>query len=240
MNAARLLPGDESMLERFFGHDQVAFERSTAGPMLDNQKLFGRLRPHGLHHSAEVPDDELLRVDQKYPSAAWPSVCDGVIVYDDRELTAQPIRETRSSGGGYDADSDQMHTTLVRYAVVSRRLMQLERTSRVSLQVLEAYYGDRGALCSEPKRDDDGKVIAQPVGRLVAVYPLTATGGRLLRASDDGKRARFHLAPMQRMENIVRQPGTQERKELLARVLREAEQLFADACSAWNALRGPR
>jgi hypothetical protein len=227
--SGRITFGDERLLQQFFGRYQVAFERSTAGATLENASLLGQLRPDGVHANADLRPEQYLKIEQKYPAAPEPRVVDGRVVYSALEITAYPTAETRNEGG-YEPDSE----VLIRYALVTRRLMQLERQSRTSVQVLEAYFGDRGARCSEPKRDDDGRLVAA-VGRLVAVYPITAAGKDLLHESS--KKSRLHLTPIARMENIVRQPSA-EQKALLAKAERSATAMLHEACERWNTIAG--
>lgn len=244
--SGRLTFGDEALIKQFFGRYQVAFERSTAGATLERAELHGKLRPRDPDTGKDVfvsNDEQLVKLEQKYPAAREPRIAGGRIVYCDREVTAYPTAEMRAEGG-YEIDSE----VLIRYALVTRRLMALERQHKLSVQVLEAYYGDRGARCSEPRRDDDGKLIPA-VGQLVALYPLTAAGRELLRLSEEpstprvGKksqkkqRPRFHLTALERMENIVRQPQGRQH-ELLALAQRQATALLHEACERWNTIAG--
>lgn len=189
---------DENDLSWFFR--QTLYERSTMGYLLERAKLF----------------------DLQAPAAPpWPTIVDGEIVYGENEVTARPTAETREQSGHVPDDQE-----LIRFAHVSRRIMQLKQRATVSADVLEAYLGSSGERWALTKQ-----------GRIVAVYAHTATGKKLVRHSLEQNAksgAKLDLSPAERIEVIVLGKADTGRREALARALREAEALLRAAICAWN------
>lgn len=109
-----------------------------------------------------------------------------------------------------------------RYAVISRRL---DRVPRQSVSVLQRYYGDDGARCGGSRH-----------GRIMALYPLTATGRALLASAGSSPVSMGQLDRFSSwlLEDTSRTPNL-TRRAALARVDSEARELYRAAVEAWNA-----
>jgi hypothetical protein len=112
---------------------------------------------------------------------------------------------------------------LTRYAQVSRWLMRIPPGA---VRVLEAYYGLDGYRWGSTKW-----------GRVMAVVPLTLTGGALLQRMVNP----FALAPNALLANHVDQidriAETERRivaRQKIVEGTREAMRMYAQACTVWN------
>jgi hypothetical protein len=214
-------PHDESRLSWFFSQGQIAFERSTMGPMLAHAELFGHAGQ--LRYSERALGYEVQAERIRRGPSAWACVTDGAIVYSGRELTARPTAETRQASGYVPNLRDmEMH------AEVSAVLRAVERCCPFAALVLEAYFGDAAA--------DWQRSLPKP-GRIGALYHLTEAGARLLEASaaEALKRGQpVASTPARRMANEVAAPKKSERVRVgLLRCERQALVLRAEASAAW-------
>ncbi|HEX2676752.1 MAG TPA: hypothetical protein VHM19_08935, partial [Polyangiales bacterium] len=204
-------------------------------------------------------EEQLISVADKYPTPRAPVYGKhGQVIGHEDAYTAQQSQSAHR-GGGKTRDDDAYETALIEFGKVTRRLLAIGRQHERSVLVLEAYYGDRGEQCEQPRRWEtkDGErvvevVIAAAVGRIVALYPLTGAGRELLRLSEPtpgkGKKTRkkqaqapsanLRMTKIARLENIVRQPQGQQQLELLGRAQHEAELMLHEAHERWNTVSG--
>jgi hypothetical protein len=138
---------------------------------------------------------------------------DGTQLGGHREVTAKP---KGSSVVGSPEQSDADPVWLIdtsRAGRVARRVGQLNQRHGA---VLQAYYGD-GATVS---------ALAHAHGRLVLLYPLTATGADLLERSDAADPWRFLAEFMTELDDAAR--------KLDADMQGEAYHLLCDATDTWD------
>jgi len=211
---------DELSLTWFFSQGQIAFERSTMGPMLERAEMFGNeftgvaVREEGrlvIHQLAY----ERLRRDP----TPWGRVADGEIVYSGREVTARPTAETRNASGYTPELRD-----LYKHAEAS---MVLRTMDWRAVAVLRAYYGDDGAEWARRPKP----------GRIGALFVLTRAGARMLEAAeqDATKRGqpRACMSPQRHMANEVAAKQTEQRRARLLQCERQALLLRAEAWRTW-------
>jgi hypothetical protein len=234
---AQLDMDDAGDLAWFFGEGQTVFRRSTFGALLERQSLFGQSGGFAKVEGEEVFRHYAVPVSQAYPEAPWPEVVDGEIEYSDLALTAQPISESESSNR-----DEPSGWAMERLGEIGRKLSRLSPLHRAALELLLGEHGDR---CAAPA-DRGGLGLEELGGRVVAVFPITETGHKLLVDSEAETRkrgAKLHLMPIQRMATIVTQAHAGKGKnsgrwERVLRAAREADALIAAACMAWNAICG--
>lgn len=214
--------GDEQKLLWFFSEGQIAFERSSAGPMLERAELYGHIGQ--LRYVSRADDFEVVAERLRPRAPTWPTVQDGAIVRG-YEITARPTAETRAAQG-YTPDAGAMQ----RYAAVSHVLRTLERYDRRLVEVLEALYGELGAQWAR-----GGKP-----GRIGALYHLTSSGLRLLDASAALAKARGQPvigSPARRMVNECAAKRTDARRLALMAADGQAAKLRLEAIAGWNECR---
>lgn len=216
---------DAAALSWHFERGLVAFEGSPFGAILDRAKLFGhgsircsRCRGSGVRHS----------------SGSWCTPCNGTGFLDyelDRSVNVDevmPAHDDSGSSRGYVPDDSMM----TRYAVVSRRLSLLpERLQAVGA----AYHGHAGLRCADAH-----------AWRMVAVYPLTPAGKRLIRMTPntyttDDEREKYHASPPYERafrhvasERIKSDPN---RRQLIEAAEQQATELYLAFVDAWEAAR---
>jgi hypothetical protein len=221
----RMPRSDGAALSWHFSTGSAAFERSTMGPMLDHASLFafGKVGPFRCRKC----DYGVI------PDGRWCLRCQGtgfiLTVIERRQRTddEMPVNETMSGSGGYTPDDEVM----ARFAVVSRRLGLLPVRLR---QALESYHGPHGDRCSDAQ-----------AWRLVALYPLTPAGQRLvklaLEVGDDETRERYRTEPT--YERAFRQVAAQktnpkpQRGALIEAAEEQSTELYTEACDRWLDLK---
>jgi hypothetical protein len=140
----------------------------------------------------------------------------------ERCLSARPTCEVREPAG-YTPELE----IIERCADVTRILKRVDRACRLSTQVLELIFGDCGAYWA-----------TSPVGRIGAIYHLTAKGRAMVTA--DAAKSPIDLVPTKRMHNLVGQhklKATPERSAAFAVVARQAQALERTARKHWLAAR---
>lgn len=238
---------DAGILRTHFGRNQVAVSApSPSGPMLDRAKLYGQLRPHDTHYTDVLPEPsdrrlrgrvEYIAVSTKYPSAPWPKVVDGEIHRSEREITAQPISESRSvSVRGPDLDM------IADFGDIGKRLLAMAALpgGAVCVQALERYYGGEGDAYSNHVIDNEGAITREGVSPLVALYPLIDEGRALLESLRDSHRdkASINVNRPEWQRLTLRSAvwfGEDDIKAQLSRCARRAQELLYEAQDRWMA-----
>lgn len=221
---------DGDLLERYFCQYKSAFSRSITGPMLDKAELYSSgtypcwwcyyiIDKDGKRHNSHSPG---IR-----PDGQWCEECNGtgflsLELEDEKELTARPTAEVVEAKG-FEPD----HGMLQDYGRISRRLDKVkEMAGRLALKTLEEYHGDTGAKWGRTRW-----------GRIFSIYPLTASGRRLLiRILADDKTNEVLLTPVERLgvqAELQRVKPQDWRQALLGSALVEAEALYQTAVDAW-------
>jgi len=110
---------------------------------------------------------------------------------------------------------------LDRFGRVSRRLLQLERHDALATRLVEVYYGDEGARWAHQ---------AAP-GRLMCLYPYTASGMRYLMMQGPVE----GLRPAERLANCELMYKTQgSHTRLVKQMRRESGELLYRMWKAWH------
>lgn len=146
--------------------------------------------------------------------------------YPHGPITARPTAELQSPPSHEPDDK-----ALTRYARVSRRLIAMEKEWRLGVVVLETFFGDVGARWA----DSDQK-------RLFALYPLTLSGKRLLKADAKRHPDRLAMPDHERIGVLAlleRKPGQskQARRVLLMQCEKQATALLSEAGRVWNSVK---
>lgn len=211
---------DEADLTWYFGPGACAFERSTFGAMLAAIERDAYVsEPCGACGSTGIVE----------ASGAWCPRCSGAGSVPRRKgarsrdtwgKSVMHVRGARGDSQGYTPDDG----TLTRYAVLSRRVAQLDARH---FDVLATYYGDAGARWGRTRH-----------GRAFAIAPLTQSGARLVEYSRSRGQSASVLAGHEILgveAELDRTQPRRERRALLDAALRQAEALYCAAARAWNA-----
>lgn len=203
----------------------IAFERSPFGAMLERVELFG---------FGSIRCSKCLGSGVRRRSGNWCTPCNGTgalaygLDWSTNVDEVMPANDDSGSGRGYVPDDSMM----ARYAIVSRRLGMLPERLRA---VGEAYHGHAGLRCSDAH-----------AWRMVAVYPLTPAGKRLIRMmpntyTTDEERERYHASPPYERafrhvasERIKSDPN---RRQLIEAAEQQATELYLAFVDAWEATR---
>jgi len=220
-----LRQSDVAALSWHFERGLVAFEGSPFGAMLERCELFG---------FASIRCSRCQGSGVRRSSGAWCTPCNGTgalpygLDWATNPDEVIPVSRAHQGGVGYIPDDSMM----ARYAVVSRRLSLLpERLQAVG----EAYHGHAGLRCADAH-----------AWRMVAVYPLTPAGQRLIRMTPntyttDEERERYHASPPYERafrhvasERIKSDPN---RRQLIEAAEQQATELYLAFVDAWEATR---
>jgi hypothetical protein len=197
---------DTDQLTWYFGLGQTVFERSTFGGMLERAEMFG-----GVKHAPVAREP------------VYDSRTGECIIGHESALSARPTAELRPEAG-YVPDDGQLHL----YAVVSSRVMRVERLHAQSAVVLEVLFGDAGQ-----------RWTGNAHGRLGALFYLTAKGRAM--CSEAAKAAgALDMTSAQRIESMCAVQAVQpkpERAQQLAFCLAQAEMMELHARATWHQVR---
>lgn len=197
---------DTDQLTWYFGLGQTVFERSTFGGMLERAEMFG-----GVKHAPVAREP------------VFDSRTGACIIGHESALSARPTAELRPEAG-YVPDDGQLHL----YAVVSARVMRVERLHAMSAVVLETIFGDAGQRWTGTAH-----------GRLGALYHLTAKGRAICTEAAKVPGA-IDMTSAQRIEAMCAVQAVQpkpERTQQLAFCMAQAEMLELQARATWHQVR---
>jgi hypothetical protein len=234
-------PRDEAILGWYFGPGQLQFHRSTFGAQLERARTFGHdseacvdccgtgFTCSGARLTQPEDDDTCPRCwgagviarrrrngeRGPRPGQRW----EDYLVARENALTARPTAELRIESG-----IEPDHETLMRMARVVKRLARVDPRTKL---VLLAYYGDVGERWARTK-----------LGRVLALYPLTPAGLKLLRMGEE--RSVVELPPHERIateaSNQLLQPKI-VRGKLLVACRDQSKELLVKAAIDWNESR---
>ncbi len=216
---------DGDVLERYFCQHKSAFSRSITGPMLTKAELYSSGTYPCYWCEGDFPGIK--------PNGEWCEKCNGtgfcsLFLKSKEEITAQPTAEITASKG-YEPD----HGMLQEYGQVARRLDVVKaRAGMRALTALEEYHGDSGAKWGRTRW-----------GRMFCIYPLTASGRRLLVQVAGERNNEVVLTPLERLgvqAELQRVKPDEKRRELLAKALTESEAIYQLAVDAWIDSAPPR
>lgn len=214
--ASAITDRDARALEWFFSEGQSAFHRSTFGAALERAQLYSA-RAHACGRCTGTG----FTVEDGSCATCHGS---GRVLRARRRqqgpITAQPVHSTHEHSAGY-TPSDE---TLIRYAEVSSRLQRMPAWASATLAT---FHGDAGARWG-----------ATRFGRLLALYPMTTAGKKLLRASEAEENPNA-LSEHERIGTEAGNQATQPRKvrgDLLLAAREQAEQLYTAAAEQWRAV----
>lgn len=228
-------PWTEADLVWFFGEGAARFERSPEGARLDAAAQFGFDSGGGRIESLREHEARVWEARQRQcrrPAVTMEQAAADDIraylldigAYEDGAITAQPVHLSRGEGAGYVPD----HSTLTRFARISR---DLRRCSPEQRAALEAYHGEAGARWER---------AGVALGRIVCVMVLVPSGQaalaarwRRLRHADDG-------GAVDRLVAEIAHQGvspTVDRRRLLDSAEHQARQLLAAAHAQFEAQR---
>lgn len=125
--------------------------------------------------------------------------------------TKQPMREA-----GFTPDDESMW----RSGWLSKRLKELAEVDPLAVQILEAYWGDEGAVYARSKHT-----------RAASLVKFTKTGQRMLREAQGRERAQ---APVKACASVGSELAVMTEKATMMRALCEARALYEYACEAWQ------
>ncbi len=222
-----LRQSDVAALSWHFERGLIAFEGSPFGAMLERCELFG---------FGSIRCSKCLGSGVRRRSGNWCKPCNGTgalaygLDWSTNVDECIPISGAHQGGGGYTPDDSMM----ARYAVVSRRLGMLPEHLQA---VGEAYHGHAGLRCVGE---------AANTWRMVAVYPLTPAGKRLIRATPntyttDEEREKYHASPP--YERAYRHVASERlksdpnRRQLIEAAEQQATELYLAFVDAWEATR---
>ncbi|GMV18388.1 MAG: hypothetical protein AMXMBFR56_66120 [Polyangiaceae bacterium] len=177
--SGRRLIAIEAELDWYFGEAVTFFERSTFGPQLEMAELYGTstrpcFRCGGVpasKYGGEVQGSGFSSTGTECRSCRGSGmVADGAHA-EVGELTARPRTTAAVSCHSYDM-ARATERQLMRFAIASRAVKAVARRRAILAAVLRAYYGDTGARWGRTEH-----------GRILAVYPLTPEGAKLVEAS---------------------------------------------------------
>lgn len=221
---------DQERLRWYFS--QTAFERSTAGAMIERaEQNLAAMRKHAVERNQFIRTIRAELRAQKADMASQP--------WDLAPITARPTCETHAATG-YEPDP-QAHEWS---AYVERRLMAMERASaHRAMAALTVYFGAVGERYERGAIDDRGVRSDRPADRgqlhrWLALLFLTHAGNKLLEQA--GKLPGVMTADVPPYERMRVHLLMRERnayaplREQFAQAELEAEALYREMVRAWS------